>query len=252
MADTKVSLLTALTQAGMDPSNDLVPIVDSVGVITKNIKPKLLMGGAANDMAQTWDNAGTTFSAVKMNVTDTNSQAASLLMNLLVGGAGKFQVDKAGALVTQLVHPGTYGGIYVWEGSTAQVVATGTTPILLTCFNTAAGADGLSNDMTVVKASNKITVTRAGVYKAAWSLSYSSSVTNAVWEFTMYNGATQVVATAAMSKTFVAGDVQCVSGVGYMDVAASTDITLRGFHNQGGNASITVEHANLTLEYVGS
>lgn len=98
MADTKISLLTALTQAGMDPSNDLVPIVDSVGVVTKSIRPKLLVGGASNDMAQTWDNAGTTFTAIKMAVTDTNSQAASLLIDLLVGGASKFKVGKSGTV----------------------------------------------------------------------------------------------------------------------------------------------------------
>lgn len=49
------------------------------------------------DMADTWNAGGTTFTAIKMNVTDTASAAASLLMDLQVGGSSKFKVDKAGA-----------------------------------------------------------------------------------------------------------------------------------------------------------
>lgn len=51
------------------------------------------------DMADTWNAAGTTFAAIKMNVTDTASAAASLLLDLQVGGASKFSVRKDG-LVT--------------------------------------------------------------------------------------------------------------------------------------------------------
>lgn len=48
------------------------------------------------DMADTWNNAGTTFTAIKMNVTDTASNAASLLMDLQVGGTSQFTVSKGG------------------------------------------------------------------------------------------------------------------------------------------------------------
>jgi hypothetical protein len=48
------------------------------------------------DMADTWNAAGTTFTAIKMNVTDTASNAASLLMDLQVGGVSQFTVSKAG------------------------------------------------------------------------------------------------------------------------------------------------------------
>lgn len=48
------------------------------------------------DMTDTWNDAGTTFTAVKMNVTDTASNSASLLLDLQVGGASKFQVKKSG------------------------------------------------------------------------------------------------------------------------------------------------------------
>ena len=49
-----------------------------------------------SSIAKTWNNAGTTFTAIGLDVTDTASNAASLLMDLQVGGASKFSVDKAG------------------------------------------------------------------------------------------------------------------------------------------------------------
>jgi hypothetical protein len=50
------------------------------------------------DMADTWNDAGTAFTAIKMDVTDTASDASSLLMDLQVGGAKKTTVGKDGAL----------------------------------------------------------------------------------------------------------------------------------------------------------
>jgi hypothetical protein len=50
------------------------------------------------DLADTWADGATTFTAIKMNVTDTASAAASNLMDLQVGGSSKFRVDKAGVL----------------------------------------------------------------------------------------------------------------------------------------------------------
>ena len=51
-----------------------------------------------NNMSVTWDSGGTTFDAVKMNVTDTASAAASLLQNFQVGGVAKFTVGKDGVV----------------------------------------------------------------------------------------------------------------------------------------------------------
>lgn len=51
------------------------------------------------DMADTWNAGATTFTAIKMNVTDTASAAGSLLIDLQVATASKFRVRKDG-LVT--------------------------------------------------------------------------------------------------------------------------------------------------------
>jgi hypothetical protein len=48
------------------------------------------------DLVDTWNNGATTFTAIKMNVTDTASNVNSLLMDLQVGGSSLFNVTKGG------------------------------------------------------------------------------------------------------------------------------------------------------------
>lgn len=45
---------------------------------------------------QTWNAAGVTFTGIKLNITDTASASASLLLDLQVAAGSKFKVDKAG------------------------------------------------------------------------------------------------------------------------------------------------------------
>lgn len=49
------------------------------------------------NLAGTWNTSGTP-TAIKLNVTDTASNASSLLMDLQVGGTSRFKVDKGGAI----------------------------------------------------------------------------------------------------------------------------------------------------------
>ena len=48
------------------------------------------------DMADEWNDSGTTFTAIKMDVTDTASASGSLLMDLQVGGSSLFAFRKDG------------------------------------------------------------------------------------------------------------------------------------------------------------
>jgi hypothetical protein len=50
------------------------------------------------NLSDTWNAGATVFTAIKMNVTDTASAAASLLMDLQVGGVSRFSVTKAGTI----------------------------------------------------------------------------------------------------------------------------------------------------------
>jgi len=116
LLDTKISALTALLGASLSGS-DLLPIVDTSAVLTKSITVQELLTGILGsasitgatettnnpllDHAQTWNDAGVAFTGWKLNVTDAASAAASLLMDLQVGGVSKFAVSKAGQLSVQ-------------------------------------------------------------------------------------------------------------------------------------------------------
>ena len=50
------------------------------------------------DMVDVWNASGTTFTAIKMNATDTASASGSLLMDLQVGGVSRFNVNKDGSV----------------------------------------------------------------------------------------------------------------------------------------------------------
>jgi hypothetical protein len=49
-----------------------------------------------SNLSTTWNAGATTFTAIKMNVTDTASSASSLLLDLQVGGVSRFNVNKTG------------------------------------------------------------------------------------------------------------------------------------------------------------
>lgn len=60
------------------------------------------------DLVDTWGDAAVNFTAIKMNVTNTASAAGSLLLDLQVGGASKFNIDKAGNVNAGAVFGSTY------------------------------------------------------------------------------------------------------------------------------------------------
>lgn len=108
MADTKISALTAVSGAARSM---LIPVVEdpSGTPVTKKMTVSQLLsldsGSHSSsspllDMAQTWNAGGTTFTAMKINVTNTASAAASMLIDLQVGGTSKFSVTRAGVVTS--------------------------------------------------------------------------------------------------------------------------------------------------------
>jgi hypothetical protein len=64
--------------------------------ITLNSTTGVNVNGGPLTLTQTWTNAATTYTGLQVNVTDTASNAASLLMDLRVGGSSKMEVSKSG------------------------------------------------------------------------------------------------------------------------------------------------------------
>jgi len=68
------------------------------------------------DATQTWNAGAVTFTGLKFNATDTASAAASLLLDLQVGGASKFKVQKDGTITAAagvVASTGTFTGSLV-------------------------------------------------------------------------------------------------------------------------------------------
>lgn len=68
------------------------------------IGPQTITSTTSNpvlDLNQTWNNAGLTATGLKLNVTNTSSAAASLLMDLQIGGSSVFRVQNNGQIFGQ-------------------------------------------------------------------------------------------------------------------------------------------------------
>jgi hypothetical protein len=70
------------------------------------------------DIAETWNDVATTFTGVKLNVTDTTSAAGSLLMDLRVGGSSRFRVNKSGSIIVPAGTNANPGIKFVSDGDT--------------------------------------------------------------------------------------------------------------------------------------
>lgn len=114
-------------------------------------------GGAGtqliSSMTDTWTNSGTTYTAVKMNVTNSASASASKLLDLQIGGTTIFAVNKSGAFQTtapfslQVADSTTTGGNtrgsnavdLQYSRTAASQVASGTASFVAGQKNTASG-----------------------------------------------------------------------------------------------------------------
>ena len=110
MADQKITALTALTGANSAPG-DLLTLVDvsdttmdAAGTNKSITRQELQTYNAGTlttdvkvlDLSATWNDAGVTFTGLKFNVTSTASAAASLLLDLQVGGTSLLNFSKGG------------------------------------------------------------------------------------------------------------------------------------------------------------
>ena len=99
MANLNLSQFTTKT---LVEDADWVFVWDTAGAISKKVSRNSLLNSgtlltsAPVTISQTWNDAAVAFTALKVNATSTNSAAASLLLDLQVGGVGQFAVNKTG------------------------------------------------------------------------------------------------------------------------------------------------------------
>jgi hypothetical protein len=70
------------------------------------------------DLTDTWNNGGTSFNGIKINVTDTASAAGSKLLDLQINANSKLSISKTGKLTSSDVIESTTGGFKFPDGTT--------------------------------------------------------------------------------------------------------------------------------------
>lgn len=149
MSTKKITQLTSLAQADVANTSDVLAIVDLGASETKKVTPQALVGSAASDMVATWNNVLAAFNGIKLNVTDTASDAASRLLSLQVGGVDKAYITKAGTM-------NLAGALVVSSVSTFTGAATAVSSIKSTS-DTAGVGYGTGAGGTVTQATSKST-----------------------------------------------------------------------------------------------
>lgn len=144
------------------------------------------------ELTDTWNSGGTTFSAVKMNVTDSASASGSKLIDLQVGAAEKFAVTKTGLTRTAgavNITDATATALTVGPNGTTNPAlavdasaATAATGLKVTAKAEAAGAalsvvSSGTNENLTIDAKGSGTVTINGTATGAIALSRNTAVT---------------------------------------------------------------------------
>jgi len=157
--------------------------------------------------------------------------------------APRVKLDVAGIIYQN----GTYGEIYVGDGSTAQTIPTGVTYTKLTGFTT----NGLSSNVTNDVANDQITLTKAGVYECSSSISGSSDGV-ATFRYAVFLNGVEQDQCHNERKYSNTNDIGNSSITGFMRATTTpVSVDLRVRHDNGGSEDFTPSYMNLNVEYVG-
>jgi hypothetical protein len=238
MATKKISALTSLAQDSIDPAADVLPINDTGSAETKKATAAAIVGKSIGALAATWNNALTTFKARVFNVTDTASDAGSLLDDLQVGGVSKWSVRKDGELTVGVIphdrlKNNSIGAFY----STADQTGNVSTPTAFTFSNTVAFSSGVS-----IASSSQITFANAGTYLCSVSVQFqnsdSSNHTAKVWY--RINGSDVTASASVVTVPKIADGGNTVFELTFLEqVTASQYIQVMWLP---GNVAVTADH----------
>jgi len=135
-------------------------IVDSFSGAVDITSPTLSASDTLLNISSTWNNGGSTFYGIDVDVINTASAASSRLLNLSVGGSDKFNVDVSGNVyltgnisyataVNSSIQDNTAGAFVVKEGSNKYIdIDTTNNAELLTLGNSLATVNIVIEDNT--------------------------------------------------------------------------------------------------------
>lgn len=114
------------------------------------------------DIAETWNNSATTFTAIKTNITNSASSASSLLMDLQVNNITKFKVSKTGVVTATSFVGDLAGNATTASALSAEVAITLTGEVIGT-----ASFDG-STGLSIATTPSIVTFTKTLTLTTAW------------------------------------------------------------------------------------
>lgn len=215
----------------------------------------------AFDSAVTWNSGAVTFTGWKLNITDTASAAASLLLDLQVGGTSRFSIRKDGAHLSPVVVVGgtvTASAPLLDATQTWNNGAVAFTGIKLNVTNTASANGSYLVDFQT-SGTSRFTVEPSGATRigqiSASALALSSAFTVACGTHTAYPASTELkdVSVSCSNTQWSAGAITTqrafhVVAPTYSFTSASTITTaatlcISGAPNLGANATITNNYA---------
>lgn len=141
-----------------------------------------------------------------------------------------------------------FAEIYVSSGSVAQTIPTGAAYTKITAFDT----DGVEKRCDADVSNDKIVIYKPGVYRVVMSVSFISDTANVEFYGGSFVAGAQLLNCSFQIDAGAANDTIHAGGSGFTDVSTVTsDLDFRMRHDNGGNVDITIEYANLNIEYIG-
>lgn len=147
----------------------------------------------------------------------------------------------------QVYRTASLGEIWVEGSATTQSIPTGATYTKITAFDTNGNSAGnVTNDV----ANDKITITRAGLYKIGMFTSFSDG-SNVTWDCSVFAGGTEMRNVHFTRNLGTGGDIGNAGDMGFYRATGTTDIDLRCKHDNGASQNLLIQDATLSVEYAG-
>lgn len=224
-ADLYFTRMFTTLQAGQFVSSvptGTAPLVVASTTLVENLNADLLDGHEWSEVPANLDDLG-----------DVNAASPSVGDTLYWGGSEWL----AGGIRS-------WGSMYQDDVATVITVSATNTDYIVTGMS-----QGVLNGMTLDNG-RELTIVTPGVYKVDWSISIRCASANQEIEGAVGVNGTREPATSAHVKILTGSDDINMGGTGLLELSGS-DLVQIVVRNETSTANITVDHANLSLVYLG-
>lgn len=200
------------------------------------------------DLTDTWNNAGTSFNSIKLNVTDTASAAGSKLVDVQISGVSKFTVGKTGTVTATGIIQSTTGGFRFPDGTTQTTASvSGGTVTSVTGTGTVSGLT-LTGSITTsgsLTLGGTLALTFGNVTTALGFTPYNA--TNPAGYTTNVGTVTSVNLTAGTGVSVSGGPITSGGAITVTNTAPDQVVSLTA----GTNVTVTGTYPNFTIAATG-